>query len=282
MAPADYNMNKLILQRYNKIIFLLINRRLSIKLASKELNHPVNEKKTFILISLPFIGLTALCLLSLFYIKSAYAVTIETIVSTLKIEKSSQLLLVTNNSPSSVDVKIHALEKQGGKWKIVRESFNGVIGKNGFAGPGEKREGDGKTPSGIFSLGLTFGYGEYAQTKMPYRQALPDDLWIDDVHAGDYNRWVKQADTNAVSYEKMRRNDNLYKYGIVIEYNTNPVIKGHGSAIFFHVWRAENIGTEGCVAVGEEEIIRILGWLDPQARPLIITGTENILERLIP
>lgn len=206
----------------------------------------------------------------------------EAIVSALKTNKSSQILLVTNNSPSSSAVKIYALEKRGDKWNKARESFNGVIGKNGFARPGEKREGDGKTPSGIFTLGLTFGYAESVKTKMPYRQALTDDLWIDDVHAVDYNRWVKQADTKAVSYEKMRRDDDLYKYGIVIEYNTNPVIKGLGSAIFLHIWRAENIGTEGCVAVAEEEIIRILGWLDPRALPLIIMGTENILERLIP
>lgn len=79
----------------------------------------------------------------------------------------------------------------------------------------------------------------------------------------------------------MKRDDNLYKYGVIIEYNTSPVIKGLGSAIFIHVWRGNSAATEGCVAVSEEDIIRILGWLDPRAKPLIIMGTEDMMERLI-
>ena len=262
-------------------IFLLINRRLSIKLAVKGLSPLVNKKETFIIILSSCICLTSFCLFSFFCVPDVYAIDIEASVDSLEIKKSSQVLLITSYCPSSFAVKIHALEKQDGKWKMVRESFNGVIGKNGFAMPGEKREGDGKTPSGIFSLQMTFGYNESIQTKMPYRQALPDDLWIDDVNAGDYNCWVKKDATQAASFEKMKRNDDLYKYGIVIEYNTNPVIKGHGSAIFFHVWRGQNMATEGCVAVSEDKIVRILGWLDPQAAPLIIMGPENIIERLI-
>jgi L,D-peptidoglycan transpeptidase YkuD (ErfK/YbiS/YcfS/YnhG family) len=241
----------------------------------------VNKKKTFINIRLSFIFL-AFFLLSVFaLVPAAPAIDTEASVASFKINESSQVLLVTNNHPLSFAVKISALEKQGSKWKKSWESINGVIGKNGFAKLEEKREGDGKTPSGIYSLNMTFGYNESIQTKMPYRQAFPNDLWIDDVNAGDYNRWVKKEDTRALSYEKMKRNDNLYKYGIIIEYNTNPVIKGHGSAIFLHVWRGENTATEGCVAVSEEDIVRILDWLDPRAKPLIIMGTEDTMKRFI-
>ena len=73
----------------------------------------------------------------------------------------------------------------------------------------------------------------------------------------------------------MKRDDNLYKYGIVIEYNTDPVIKGNGSAIFLHIWKNESIPTAGCVAVSEENLIKIIEWLDPVASPLIITGIKN-------
>jgi L,D-peptidoglycan transpeptidase YkuD (ErfK/YbiS/YcfS/YnhG family) len=198
-----------------------------------------------------------------------------------KIGKSRQILLViANNSFFFTEQKVHTLEKHAGIWKPAFEPFNGVIGKNGFAQPGEKREGDGKTPSGIYPLKMTFGYDESIKTKMPYRQALADDIWVDDVNADDYNRWVKKGATQAKSYEKMKRDDNLYKYGIVIEYNTNPVIKGYGSAIFFHVWGGENVTTEGCVAVSEENIIKILEWLNPKAEPLIIMGIEDTTWRL--
>ena len=275
---ADFPISSIILLL---IIFLLKKRRLSIKLAKKELNHPVEKKKNFINILLSSIFMAFLSLSSFVCLTSAQAMDIEARVASFKIYESSQVLLVTNNCPLSFAVKIYTLEKQGSKWKKALASFNGVIGKNGFAKLEEKREGDGKTPSGIFALQTTFGYNESIQTKMPYRQALPNDLWIDDVNASDYNRWVKKEDTRALSYEKMKRNDNLYKYGIIIEYNTGPVIKGHGSAIFFHVWRGENTVTEGCVAVSEEDIVRILGWLDPRAKPLIIMGTEEIMKRFI-
>jgi len=193
-----------------------------------------------------------------------------------KIGQSSQVLLITNNSfLFFTERKVYALEKRANIWEMAFAPLTAVIGKNGFAPPGEKREGDGKTPSGIYPLKMTFGYDKSIKTKMPYRQALADDIWIDDANADDYNRWVKKEATHAKSYEKMRRDDNLYKYGIIIEYNTNPVIKGYGSAIFFHAWGGNDITTEGCVAVSEENIIKILEWLDPKAEPLIIIGIDD-------
>jgi L,D-peptidoglycan transpeptidase YkuD (ErfK/YbiS/YcfS/YnhG family) len=193
-----------------------------------------------------------------------------------KIGKSSQIIVVKDNSfLFFTHTTIYAMEKHGDEWQAVFEPFNAVIGKNGFAPAGEKKEGDGKTPSGVCPLKMTFGYDATIETKMPYHQALEDDIWVDDPNSEDYNRWTKKQETKAASYEIMKRNDNLYKYGIVIEYNTDPVIRGNGSAIFLHIWKGEGMPTAGCVAVSEEDIIKILGWLAPAASPLIITGIKN-------
>lgn len=193
-----------------------------------------------------------------------------------KIGQSSQILLAQDNSfLFFTRTKLYAMEKRENKWQMAFEPFDAVIGTNGFAPEGEKREGDGRTPSGIYPLKMTFGYDAAIGTKMPYRQALNDDVWVDDPSSGDYNRWVKKSATLAASYEMMKREDNLYKQGVIIEYNTDPVIKGNGSAIFLHIWKGEGIPTAGCVAVSEEDIIKILGWLDPSASPLIITGIGN-------
>lgn len=194
------------------------------------------------------------------------------------IGESSQILLVWNIDILSVDVQVLALEKRFGRWQSPFTPMKGVIGRNGFAPPGKKREGDGKTPSGIFPFGTVFGYEPSFPTRMPYRQATVDDLWVDDVHADDYNRWVKSGATNASSFERMRREDDLYKYGIVVEYNTNPVIKGYGSAIFFHLWKGRGKPTEGCIALTEENLIMVIKWLDPAARPLVVMGTKEMIE----
>ena len=190
------------------------------------------------------------------------------------IGESSQILIVRNVNPALVDAQVIALEKKNGRWQSPFPPMDGVIGKKGFASPGEKREGDGRTPSGMFPLGTVFGYEPSFPTTMPYRQATDDDIWVDDVRSDDYNRWGKRGTTKASSFEKMRRGDDLYKYGIVIEYNTNPVIKGHGSAIFFHIWRGKGKSTEGCVGMSQENIIKIIRWLDPASRPLVVMGTN--------
>ena len=193
-----------------------------------------------------------------------------------KIGKSSQIILARDDSFFCfTKTTLYLMEKQKDDWEMAFEPIKATIGTNGFAPEGEKREGDGRTPSGTYPLKLTFGYVESAKTKMPYRQASADDIWVDDPNADDYNRWVKKSETRSTSYEIMKRDDNLYKYGIVIEYNTDPVIKGNGSAIFLHIWKGEGTTTAGCVAVPEEDIIKILGWLDPAASPLIITGINN-------
>ena len=127
---------------------------------------------------------------------------------------------------------------------------------------------------------MTFGYDANIRTKMAYRQALADDIWVDDPHADDYNQWTKREKTKAASYEMMKREDDQYKYGIVIEYNTDMVIKGDGSAIFLHIWKGKGIPTAGCVAVSEEDITKILDWLDPGALPIIITGVKNKTETI--
>ena len=190
------------------------------------------------------------------------------------IGESSQILLVRNMNRVSIDVHVIALEKRDGRWHSPFPPMDGVIGRKGFAPPREKREGDGRTPSGIFPRGMVFGYDPSFPTKMPYRQATDDDLWVDDIHADDYNRWVKRGSTKASSFERMKRDDNLYKYGIVVEYNMNPAIKGHGSAIFFHLRRGNEKPTEGCVALSEEDLVTILRWLNPASRPLVVMGTN--------
>ena len=192
-----------------------------------------------------------------------------------QIAKSEQLIFAINTDSSSFRVTIHTLEKKSGAWQLVFPAFAGSIGEKGFAAIGEKREGDGKTPSGIFPLGIAFGYDPSVATKMFYRQATEDDFWVDDVNSEDYNKWVK-GQPSAASWEKMKREDDQYKYGVVIEYNTRPVVKGKGSAIFLHVWKPGE-STSGCVSTSEEMVLKILGWLDPGRKPLVVMGTESEL-----
>ncbi len=182
---------------------------------------------------------------------------------------AGQLLLVITNAAGESKAELHCLEKTGDKWQKTLPEIPASIGRKGIAAPGAKREGDGCSPYGLYRIGMAFGYQASCTTRMPYRQMTADDIWVDDPAVPDYNRLVKKAATKAKSFEYMRRKDNLYKFGLVVEYNTDPVIAGHGSAIFIHIWSRQYGPTAGCLAMSEENLLKVLAFLDPAKSPAI-------------
>ncbi len=187
-----------------------------------------------------------------------------------------QALVVFNSAPDNHQANLLAYEKTEQGWQPVFEVIPAGIGENGFAPPNEKVEGDGKSPTGIFALGRLFTYMDSADTKMSYQKTTATDKWIDDPESEDYNRYV-QGGTDAKSYENLLLKSNAYKYCMVIEYNTIPVVKGKGSAIFFHLNKTGNESTAGCVAITEGNMLRVLKWLDPKSNPHIIMGNKDEL-----
>jgi L,D-peptidoglycan transpeptidase YkuD (ErfK/YbiS/YcfS/YnhG family) len=184
----------------------------------------------------------------------------------------SRQILVVAVPVSGVSTTVHALTRRRHAWSVALGPFDAVVGRNGIAPTGAKREGDGTTPSGLFSLEGAFGYPSQIVTKMPYRRIRDDDVWVDDPGSAEYNTWRKIAETGGVSVEHMRRTDGLYEYGLIVGYNRNPTLKGPGSAIFLHVWKGPGIPTDGCIGVAREHMIATLAWLDPAENPLIAIG----------
>jgi L,D-peptidoglycan transpeptidase YkuD (ErfK/YbiS/YcfS/YnhG family) len=80
--------------------------------------------------------------------------------------------------------------------------------------------------------------------------------WCDDPVSRFYNRQIKLP--SKFSHEKLYRNDDLYDLMAVINYNTNPIIKNKGSAIFMHVSGNSYKKTQGCIALKKKDLINIL------------------------
>lgn len=195
--------------------------------------------------------------------------------------ESTQILLVTGAPSPSTSARIQAFERiTGEEWAPSLSPMEGVIGRNGFACPGEKREGDGMTPSGIYALRRAFGSVPEVPTKLTYRQVTAHDIWVDDPGSADYNKWAARDRTGAASFEDLKRKDGRYKYAVVIEYNTEPVTPGNGSAIFLHIWKKKGAPTSGCVAVAEADLLRIVEWLDPARKPVAVMGTKETVATL--
>jgi L,D-peptidoglycan transpeptidase YkuD (ErfK/YbiS/YcfS/YnhG family) len=180
----------------------------------------------------------------------------------------TQAIVVHPVQKDSDQAQLSAWQKQGNSWHRLF-FVSAVIGRNGLALAGEKKEGDGKTPSGIYALGPAFGYASSINTGLQYHQAGEIDFWVDDMRSIQYNQWIHGAPA-AHSFERMKRRDGLYQYGVVIDYNMHPIIPGAGSAIFMHVWRRYNSPTSGCVALNQRNLRKILRWLDQDYQPVII------------
>ena len=193
---------------------------------------------------------------------------------------SRQLMVAAPLPSDATRGFVYLFERHDAGWSRQGEAFPAMVGRSGFAPPGEKREGDGRTPSGLFHLEFAFGYPSAVTTKMPYRQATDEDIWVDDIHAPEYNQWVRRGETKASSFEEMKRQDHRYRYGLVIDYNRHPVVPALGSAIFMHIWLKEGVSTSGCVALAKSDLLEILRWLDPGKRPLILMGDPRHLPTL--
>jgi L,D-peptidoglycan transpeptidase YkuD (ErfK/YbiS/YcfS/YnhG family) len=187
-----------------------------------------------------------------------------------------QLVVVYNQNAADASASLVGLEKKKGKWLVQFKAIKASVGRNGIAEKDAKIEGDGKSPNGIFELGRVFGYDMLGPTSLDYRQSTSEDKWIDDAEAEDYNTYVR-GNTAAKSFEHLKLNSIDYKYCMVIEYNTKPVVKGKGSAIFFHVADEKYTPTSGCVAISENDMLNYLQWLMPnKKRGILLTSLNNL------
>jgi len=211
------------------------------------------------------------------YISAQYVkITVKPVVTKPKllIEKiknkgnAKQAIVVTTSNYNSVNATITTFENVNGAWRQIA-SFAGNVGYKGFVY--NKKEGDGRSSIGIFSLGTAFGRYSNPGIQMTYRKSTTNDFWIDDVKSSLYNTWQRgPARSRWKSPEKMYIPS--YNYGIVINYNTTKRAPGKGSAIFFHVWSGAGHGTAGCTAASQANVINTLKWLKPPKNPIIIEG----------
>ena len=151
------------------------------------------------------------------------------------------------------------MEGQAGLLHAGARTIPCSIGRGGLIAAGDKREGDGATPIGLWPLrGALLRPDRVALPeglKLPWRWIRPDDGWSDGVNDPAYNRPVRHP--HAYSAERLWRDDGLYDVVVVLGHNDAPPVSGAGSAIFLHCWR-DGATTEGCVAIAKEEMLRLL------------------------
>lgn len=196
-----------------------------------------------------------------------------------------QLVVVMPPNSNTVKAQLWKFEKQGKTWKQIGQAHPVNLGAKGIAWgrglhsakPGrQKKEGDKRSPAGIFRFGMAFGYAPVGALplRMEYQSIDESNLCIEDSKSKYYNQIIdiKDAPQDWTGREPMLRNDEQYKWGIFVKQNLPPQALG-GSCIFFHLWRAPGSGTLGCTAMDEPNLLALMRWLDPQKKPLLMQMT---------
>jgi L,D-peptidoglycan transpeptidase YkuD (ErfK/YbiS/YcfS/YnhG family) len=158
-----------------------------------------------------------------------------------------------------------------GTWSQVGRAVVAFVGVHGV---GPTREGLGRTPNGVFSLTQAFGNEANDGTRLAYFRAGPDDWWDENPSTPQYNHHVHSATSPGGNSENLYYSGFAYSHAVVINYNTNPVVKGAGSGFFLHV--SMGVPTEGCVAVATTELTWIMRWLNPALHPEISIGVGAV------
>ena len=194
---------------------------------------------------------------------------------------------------NSSHVTLSLVEKNAnGQWVRVLGPYPGRLGKNGLVwGLGLhtnarnatlKKEGDGRSPAGVFALGglwVTHKTPVKHNRGVPYVKVGPNDLWVTNTtDARYYNRHVRldhPARTEWERKEQMRQTDYPHSIKMLICHNTHErkggVVVGGGSSIFFHIWRNDGkSATAGCTSMAEGNLRTIIARIDPARKPVYI------------
>lgn len=209
-------------------------------------------------------------------------------------KESEQLVVVTTADWSTKEGKLQRYEKNKNKWLKVGNEIEIILGRNGLGwGKGLhtvphdakiiKKEGDGKAPAGLFALGHAFGYETTGFTMdFPYEVYQTTDHCVDDSNSQWYNNIIDSTkiQKDYKSFEYMKMQNHLYKYGITVNHNPNQVPMG-GSCIFIHLKNTTGKGTAGCTAMKEDEIVELLQWLKEGKKPLLLQLPQEEMEKII-
>jgi L,D-peptidoglycan transpeptidase YkuD (ErfK/YbiS/YcfS/YnhG family) len=217
--------------------------------------------------------------------------------STVIPHDSKQLLLVSTPDWQAFKGQAQRYERDaGGAWRAAGASLGVAIGRRGMAwgrglhpegqpGP-SKREGDTKSPAGVFELAGAYGYAAAppAGATWPYRRLTVGWKCVDDPRNEAYNTMilpdgpVSEAPIGA-SWDGTRR-DVIFNMFVEVRQNAAPVLPSAGSCVLLHRWVNPVTPTQGCTSFSKDSVETVLAWLSPAAHPVLVQLPEGEHRRL--
>jgi L,D-peptidoglycan transpeptidase YkuD (ErfK/YbiS/YcfS/YnhG family) len=184
---------------------------------------------------------------------------------------STQLVTVTASSYGTTSASLELWQRRGACWRRVAGPWRAWLGSSGMSA--HKHEGDGATPTGTYRFGAAYGIASDPGMHSSYHRLVCGDWWDEDPHSPTYNTFRHVACGARPAFrggsEALWRISPQYRYFVSIGFNT-AAVPGRGSAIFLHV--SAGHPTAGCVSLPEPQLLQVLRWLRPAARPVVHLG----------
>jgi L,D-peptidoglycan transpeptidase YkuD (ErfK/YbiS/YcfS/YnhG family) len=196
-----------------------------------------------------------------------------------------QMIVATAPDWNSFQGSLRLFSKQGERWAAEGDFRPVLYGKKGMAWgkglhpaqPGlQKKEGDARTPAGLFRIGMVLGNDETlpkGSKGWKYHRKTASTAWIDDPALPHYNDVVEvdlKSPPEWFSHQRMKIEDPVYHWLVLIEHNYGRGARpGLGSAIFFHTRRGEAVPTGGCTTMDRKDLEELIQWLDPRGRAVL-------------
>ena len=211
---------------------------------------------------------------------------------------SQQMIMVIVPDWNATTGTLRTFDRVHGTWHEIGKAAPVVIGHSGSAwglglnppqddGP-IKREGDGRSPAGVFAIGEAFGYAPTLATALTYKP-MQSTSWCVDVSGSPYYNRIVDARTVGEAAvkgatEHMRldifnHGDQRYRAGFVIENNAQQKPMG-GSCVFAHLWKSPDSTTTACTAMADATMDRLLRWLKPNEHPVFVLLPQKEYARL--
>jgi D-alanyl-D-alanine dipeptidase len=210
---------------------------------------------------------------------------------------SRQALVVSTPDWVAFQARAQRFERDAdGAWRAAGPALGAAIGRRGMAWgrgvhpegqPGPmKREGDTKSPAGVFQLADAYGYAAAPPpgAKWPYHRLTVGWKCVDDPRQATYNTMilpdgpVSEAPIGA-SWDGTRR-DVIFNMFVVVQQNNAPIVPSAGSCVLLHRWVNSVTPTQGCTSFSKDSVETLLSWLSPEARPVLVQMPEPELKRL--
>lgn len=166
-----------------------------------------------------------------------------------------------------ITVRMAGAEPHAGQLEAAGLTIRCALGSAGIVR--QKREGDSATPAGRYPFRRCFYRQDRIsrpRTGLPLSATEPLDGWSDDPRDPDYNGFVRFPDEGQRDYsaERLWREDRIYDLIAVIGHNDDPPVPGAGSAIFMHLARPGFSATEGCIALGLDDLLDLVARIGPE------------------